>query len=96
MSAPAIRTIFEAYPHIGSVLPAAGYDAVQLAALAATINGAHIDVVVSATPADLARLVDLEKPVVRARYEFAETDEPRLSSIIDAFVEASAERGGRR
>ena len=57
-----------------------------LAALQATIKGANIDVVVSATPADLAHLLDLDKPVVRARYEFAELDEPRLSSIIDIFV----------
>jgi predicted GTPase len=85
-AAPAIRKIFEAYPHIGHVLSAVGYDATQLAALQATINGANIDVVVSATPADLAHLLDLDKPVVRACYEFAELDEPRLSSIIDIFV----------
>jgi predicted GTPase len=85
-AAPAIRQIFEAYPHIGHVLPAVGYDATQLAALQATINGANVDVIVSATPADLAHLLDLDKQVVRARYEFAEMDEPRLSSIIDIFV----------
>ena len=83
---PAIRKIFEAYPHIGNVLPAVGYDAEQLAALQATINGASVDAVVSATPADLANLLRLDKPVLRARYEFAEMNEPRLSSIVDAFV----------
>jgi predicted GTPase len=85
-AAPAISAIFEAYPHIGKVLPAVGYGAAQLAALQATINGADVDAVVSATPADLARLLDLDKKVVRARYEFAEVGEPKLSSIIDAFV----------
>ena len=89
-AAPAISAIFEAYPHIGKVLPAVGYDAAQLAALRATINGADIDAVVSATPVDLARLLDLDKKVVRARYEFVEVGEPKLSSIIDAFLERMA------
>jgi predicted GTPase len=90
----AIRKIFNAYPHIGNVLPAVGYDAEQLAALEATINGAGVDAVVSATPTDLGRLLRLDKPVVRARYAFAETDEPRLSSIVDAFVDKLPGRGG--
>ena len=85
---PVYLEIFEAYPHIGKVLPAVGYSAAQLAALRTTINDADADAVVSATPADLAHLLNLNKQVVRARYEFAEVDEPRLSSIVDAFVEA--------
>jgi predicted GTPase len=85
-AAPAIRAVFEAYPHIGKVMPAVGYDVTQLAAFAATINAAPIDIVVSGTPADIARLVVVDKPVIRARYDFAETDEPRLSCIVDTFV----------
>ena len=79
--------IFEKYPHIGRVLPALGYGAAQLQALQQTINSADADIVVSATPADLARLLDINKPIVRASYEFAETGEPTLSAIVDAFVE---------
>jgi predicted GTPase len=86
-AAPALRAVFEAYPHIGKVLPAVGYDAAQLEALRATINDAAVDVVVAATPVDLARLVRLNKTVVRARYEFAEVDKPGLSAIIDAFID---------
>jgi predicted GTPase len=88
-AAPSISEIFQAYPHIGKVLPAVGYSAAQLAALQTTINDAQVDAVVSATPADLAHLLNLNKQVVRARYEFAEVDEPRLSSIVDAFVEGT-------
>lgn len=94
-AAPGIREIFQAYPHIGQVLPAVGYGATQLAALQTTINCAEVDVVVSATPADLAHLLSLNKKVVRARYEFAEVGEPKLSSIIDAFVERRLRAGGR-
>jgi predicted GTPase len=95
-AAPALRAVFETYPHIGKVLPAVGYDAAQLEALRATINDAAVDVVVAATPVDLARLVRLNKKVVRARYEFAEVDEPGLSAIIDAFIgRVIRPRGGR-
>jgi predicted GTPase len=95
-AAPAISEIFEAYPHIGKVLPAVGYDAAQLAALQATINHADVDLVVSATPVDLSHLLEIDKKVVRARYEFVEVGEPKLSSIIDAFVERTACSGSAR
>jgi predicted GTPase len=87
---PRIQHIFEAYPHIGKVLPAVGYGEDQLQALQATINNAAVDVVIAATPVDLARFLRLNKKVVRARYEFAEAGEPRLSAIIDAFVDRIA------
>jgi predicted GTPase len=92
-AAPAIFEVFAAYPHIGKVLPAVGYDAAQLAALQATVNDADVDVVVSATPVDLGRLLHLDKQVVRARYEFVEVGEPKLSSILDAFLERTARAG---
>jgi predicted GTPase len=85
---PELRTIYARYPHIGCVLPAVGYGAVQLAALRATINAARADVVVAATPIDLAALLALEKPVVRARYEFADAGEPTLAALVDAFLAA--------
>ena len=83
---PAIREVYRAYPHIGPVLPAVGYSDAQLAALAATIDASAAEVVVVATPFDLGRLVHVEKPLVRARYEFAEAGEPTLGAVIDAFV----------
>ena len=82
-----IAEVYRAYPHIGLVLPAVGYNAAELAALAATINGAAADVVVAATPIDLARLIHIGKPVVRARYDFAEAGTPTLASAIDEFLE---------
>ena len=50
---PAVQRIFEAYPHIGKVLPAVGYDPIQLTALQATINDAAAELVVFASPVDL-------------------------------------------
>jgi predicted GTPase len=92
-AAPAMQAIYAQYPHIGRVLPAVGYDAAQLAALRDTINGAEADVVVVATPIDLTALIHIEKPVVRARYEFADAGEPTLGSLIDAFLATRPPRG---
>jgi predicted GTPase len=70
--------------------------AAQLAALKATIDAAEIDVVVAATPVDLARLLRLDRPVVRARYEFADVAADGLAAIVDRFAASVAGgRGGR-
>ncbi|MDA0302175.1 MAG: cyclic 2,3-diphosphoglycerate synthase [Chloroflexi bacterium] len=88
---PAIAEAFARYPHLGAVLPALGYDDEQLAELRATIEAAPSDVVVVAgTPIDLAGLLGLERPVVRARYEYADAGEPTLGAIIDARIGTGA------
>ena len=94
-AAPAVREVFARHPHIGRVLPAVGYDARQLAALAETIDASEADVVVAATPIDLAALVTLDKPVVRARYEFADAGEPTLGAVVDRFLAERVPRGPR-
>jgi len=91
-AAPAIAAVFEAYPHIGPVLPAMGYDADQLAALRETIEASAAEVVIAATPIDLAALIALTKPVIRARYGYADADadagDPRLWPQIETFLVA--------
>jgi predicted GTPase len=81
-----IAAVYQQYPHIGAVLPAVGYHPSQLQSLQTTINAVDADVVVSATPCDISALISIEKPVVRARYEFAEVGEPKLSNLIEAFL----------
>ncbi len=83
---PEIAEIYARYPHIGPILPAMGYFPAQLKALEATINNAEADVVVAATPSDLNSLLKLNKPVVRARYEFAEIGKPSLSVQVEKFL----------
>jgi predicted GTPase len=89
-AAPEIAAVYALYPHIGPVLPATGYSPLQLEALRQTINGARADVVVAATPIDLAALIDLNKPVVRARYEFADSETPGLAAELDRFLAGRA------
>ena len=93
---PEIAAVYQANPHIGRVLPAVGYGEPQLAALAATINRSEAEIVVSATPVDLARLIHINKPVVRARYEYAEEGSSALSVFIDQFLDRlpAARSGG--
>jgi predicted GTPase len=86
-AAPGIAAVYAAWPHIGPVLPATGYSPEQVAALRETIERAPADVVVAATPIDLAALLRLHKPVVRARYEFAEWGDPTLAGLVERFLE---------
>ncbi|MEN8260567.1 MAG: cyclic 2,3-diphosphoglycerate synthase [Pseudomonadota bacterium] len=81
-----ILEVYMAYPHIGRVLPAVGYHPEQLKDLQDTINASDADIVVCATPCDLASLIHIEKPVVRVRYEFDEVGEPKLSELIEDFL----------
>ena len=81
-----IASIYAKYPHIGSVLPAVGYHPSQLLALRETINAAVADVVVAGTTCDLEALIEINKPIIRARYEFAEAGEPGLGSLIETLL----------
>jgi predicted GTPase len=78
---------FARYPHIGPVLPAVGYYAAQLSALEQAIARVPADVVVLATPARLENLIEINQPVVRASYAFADADGPGLAGVVAAFVE---------
>lgn len=91
-AAPAIAAVYAQYPHIGPVLPATGYTPAQLEALRQTINGTPADVVVAATPIDLAALIALDKPVVRARYEFVDSETSDLSAVLERFLAQSVAR----
>ena len=83
---PEIAEVYTRYPHIGSVLPAMGYFPAQLKALEETINRAEADIVVAATPSNLTSLLKLNKPVIRAHYEFAEIGQPILSTQVEQFL----------
>jgi predicted GTPase len=83
---PEIAAVYAQYPHIGRVLPAMGYSANQLKGLQDTINRADVDVIVSGTPIDLAALIQVNKPILQARYEFAEADTPGLAADVEKFL----------
>jgi predicted GTPase len=81
-----IADTLAACPHLQQVLPALGYSPPQLADLAATINAAHADLIVDASPCDLGRLIRLTTPTVRVRYRFEQTEGVALGTLIDGAL----------
>jgi predicted GTPase len=77
-----IAPVYSQYPHIGPVLPAMGYSHAQIDALRETLNACDAELIVAGTPVDLAALMPLNKPVIRARYEFAELEQPGLWDLV--------------
>ena len=73
---------FERYPHIGPVLPAMGYSERQIADLRQTINSVACDLVLFATPIQLTRVLSLNKPTLRVRYEYKDHDRPTLEETL--------------
>jgi predicted GTPase len=84
---------FRKYPDTGPILPAMGYSDQQVMDLQETINRTPADVVLIATPIDLRRLVEIEKPALRVRYELQEIGEPTLRQVLEEFVEKQRVRG---
>lgn len=82
-----IADAYENYPTLGHALPALGYGANQLADLQETIARADCDLVLVATPIDLAQQIRIDKPHQRVRYEYADHGEPTLASLLDRFLD---------
>ncbi len=77
-----IHETYEKYENTGPVLPAMGYSPKQIAELEETINKAEADAVIIGTPIDLRRVVKLNKPATRVRYELQEIGKPDLEDMI--------------
>jgi predicted GTPase len=81
-----IAETFAAYPDIGPLLPAMGYGEQQVRDLEATINAVDCDLVLIATPIDLGRLVDIDKPSMRIGYELGEGDGTLVEAVKGLFA----------
>jgi predicted GTPase len=93
----AVRSIadtYAKYPDTGTVLPAMGYGDAQLADLAETIRSAPVDVVVSGTPMDLGRIIDVGHPMRRASYVLREVGSPTLAEVLAPHIERWRATGG--
>jgi len=81
---------YAAYPHIGRVLPAMGYSPAQIEDLRQSIEATPCDLILSATPIDLRRLMSLSAPVMQVSYDICEEPGSPLKKIILQFL---AEKG---
>jgi predicted GTPase len=80
-----LRDTFQAYPHIGHVLPAMGYGDAQIHELEQTVNACDCDLVLVATPIDLGRLIQINKPALRVTYRLEEVGKPDLEAVLSAL-----------
>jgi predicted GTPase len=77
-----ITETFRKYPDIGQLLPAMGYGQAQRDDLEETLNRVEADVVIVGTPIDLGRLLEVNKPMLRVRYELQEIGKPTLYDLL--------------
>ncbi len=81
-----IRGTYERYGHLTSLLPAMGYNAMQRHELEETIRQTPCDLVLIATPIDLARVIKIDKPALRVTYEVEELTKPGLTDQLAALL----------
>jgi predicted GTPase len=80
-----IKKTFEKYNHLDKVLPAMGYGARQTQELAKTIDKTDCELVISATPIDITRVIKVGKPILRVRYELEELGSVKLKDLLKKF-----------
>ncbi|MBW2735062.1 MAG: GTPase [Deltaproteobacteria bacterium] len=81
-----IKSTFEKYTHLSYTLPAMGYSDEQIDSLQKTINASDAEVVLFATPIDLEKLITVDKPTVRVRYELEDMSGATVGAEIEAFL----------
>jgi predicted GTPase len=77
-----ILATYEKYPNTGNILPAMGYGDQQIRDLEKTIENADVDMVIIGTPIDLTRVMKINRPSQRVRYELEEIGKPDLEDIL--------------
>ena len=76
-----IRETFEQYPDTADLLPAMGYGEKQLRDLEATVNATECDLVLVATPIDLSRIMQIDKPHIWVHYRLAEEGDALAEAV---------------
>jgi predicted GTPase len=78
-----IKDVYELWPHLGKVLPAVGYSDAQIKELEESINATPCDLVLMGTPTDLRRYINVDKPVLRVKYEYEEMEPGTLIGLLE-------------
>ena len=82
-----IKETYKKYTHLGTILPAIGYGEKQIAELKETIDSTPCDVVVIGTPIDLRRVMTINKPTVRVKYELQVLGPVSLEQVLEEFLQ---------
>lgn len=80
-----IKDTFAKYDHLSVLLPAMGYGQKQIEELEKTINASPAELVVIGTPIDLRRIIKIDKPALRVRYDLEEIGNHELADILAEF-----------
>lgn len=91
----AVGTLKETYEEYdtGPVLPAMGYAPLQIQEMQRMIETVPCDLVILASPVDLRRLMAMDKPAVRVRYELEEVEGyPSIADVLAPILQA---QGGK-
>jgi predicted GTPase len=86
-----LAQVYADYPHIDCIVPAMGYSKSQLNDLKRTLNDVPCDLILSATPVDLGRLLHIEKPIMQVSYEFIETVPGLLAAKVYQLISCRGE-----
>jgi predicted GTPase len=86
---------YDKFTHLKSVLPAMGYGDDQVRDLEATIQATECDKVILGTPSDISHVMDIDKPVVVARYNLAVVPEhcKAFDKALDSFYDRFHRKG---
>ena len=85
-----IRETYAKYPNAAGILPAMGYGDEQIRELEETIRRTPADVVIIGTPVDLTRVLRLDRPALRVRYELREVAKGAIEEAVKACLRRSA------
>ena len=87
-----VEQMFKEYRHLGPVIPSTGYTKEQLRDLEETLRRVPGDTIVLGTPADITRLIRMDKPVARVSYRLEIREGPDVASILDAFLKKASHK----
>jgi len=79
-----LKDTFEKFPHLEKVLPAMGYSEKQIKELEETVHNSKCDAVIIGTPIDLRKLITIDQPAIRVRYDL--DDKGQLDEFLEKFV----------
>lgn len=83
-----IKDVFDLYPGLTELIPAMGYSKAQIKDLEDTINSTPCDLVLIATPVDLGKIIKINRPAVRVRYEVEEIGSPGIKEMVEEFIKS--------
>jgi predicted GTPase len=81
-----IKEVYDLWPHLGEILPAVGYSEHQMKEFEESINSVPCDIVLMGTPTDLRRYLEVDKPVLRVRYEYNEVEPGSLIAELENTI----------